>query len=360
MASKLSNFVGHNLLDPRTAQKTVAEFEEEIRGWFGARFATFVSSGTAAIHCALASLDIATGDEVLIPTLAVAMSVAPVLYLGATPVFVDIAEGRVDFDYDDLAKKVSSRTKAILPVYMWGCSYEMPKLMKFAEAHKLSVVEDACQAHGSRYGGQFLGTFGRLGCFSTHGSKLLSTGEGGFVLTDDPHLDKFLKLFRNHWQSDSEPNSSFARLAFNYRATGMQAHAGKAQLAALQTRLATMRDRAAVIISRLHRTGNFAVYQYLPREIPNHSNILLLYRGDGRVVARKLAEQGIANSVGSYGLAPVHIRPFLQNDRTLRTSDQVSPNALSLINRILAIPIMDYNDTVTLDNLIESLNACLA
>src|SRR5581483_10076790 len=123
-------------IDPASFPETRA-FEAALCDCFGVREAIAVSSGTSALHCALAALSIGPGDELLVPALAVVMSIAPVLYVGATPVFVDITPGRIDFDYADLERKITPRTKAILPVYLWGAAYTMPRLMEVATQYGL-------------------------------------------------------------------------------------------------------------------------------------------------------------------------------------------------------------------------------
>lgn len=151
---------------------------------------------------------IGPGDEVLVPALAVIMSIVPVLYLGATPVFVDSAPGQIDFDYADLVRKITPRTRAILPVYLWGTACMMPQLMEIAAQHGFPVVEDACQAHGSTWDGKAPGTWGKAGCFSMRDGTLIATGEGGFLLTNDRQVAAFCRAFRTHWSAPGDPISA--------------------------------------------------------------------------------------------------------------------------------------------------------
>jgi perosamine synthetase len=219
----------HRPLDPALAPEALA-FEAVLRQVFDVKEAIAVSSGTAALHCALAALDIGPEDEVLVPSLAVSMSIVPVLYQQARPIFVDAASGRVDFDYEDLERNVSPRTKAIIAVHLWGCSYDMDRLMRFARRRHLAVIEDACQAHGSQWQGRYLGTWGDVGCFSMRDGKLVSTGEGGFLLTHTPAIAQACRTFRTHQANMHDPSQSYQRLGYNYRLSEIQAWLGRKQV----------------------------------------------------------------------------------------------------------------------------------
>lgn len=143
----------------------VSRYETELTRCFGVPNAVAVASGTAALHCALASCGIGPGDEVLVPAVSVVMSVAPVCYLGAQPVFVDCGPSGADFSYEDLAAKVTTRTKAVVPVYLWGRAGDPARLADFAAEHGLQMIEDACQAHGTLVRGRLAGTFGTSAAF---------------------------------------------------------------------------------------------------------------------------------------------------------------------------------------------------
>lgn len=287
--------------------EAVTQLEEDLARVFGVPHAVAVASGTAALHCAFAALDLGPGDEVLVPTLAVVMSIAPVLYTGATPVFVDCGVDRVGFDFDDLARSLTSRTKAVLAVHLWGYACEMERLVAFAAANRLAVVEDACQAHGSELSGRLLGTWGDVGCFSLRDGKVLSCGEGGFLLTGNEQIAERCRAMRTHW-FDIVPARSYARLGWNYRLSNPQAVVAREEVGHFQGLLDARRTQSAHVHEQAVRLAGVKPYVPARGERPNgYSPVLLFDEVDAaRGVAEELAQRGIANSVATFGLRPVH------------------------------------------------------
>lgn len=226
-------------------QKT-AEFESDFAAFTGARHAVATSSATASLHLALLALGIGPGDEVLVPSYTFVASVNAIVYVGATPVFVDIG-GPSDLNLDcaDLAHKISERTKAIVVVHLAGYLADMNAIMDLAGRHGLSVVEDAAHAVGAvyetpgLYHGRAAGTIGAAGCFSFFANKNLVTGEGGMVTTDDHHLARRVRLARSHGMTKTSWDKATGRatdydieeIGYNYRPTELTAALGLIQLA---------------------------------------------------------------------------------------------------------------------------------
>lgn len=344
-------------INPASFPETLA-FEAALCDCFGVRDAIAVSSGTAALHCALAALGIGPGDEVLVPALAVIMSIAPVLYVGATPVFVDSAPGRIDFDYTDLERKITPRTKAILPVYLWGAAYTMSRLMDIATQYGLVVIEDACQAHGSTWNGQALGTWGKAGCFSMRDGKLIATGEGGFLLTNDPNVAVFCRAFRTHWGTPGDPQRSYQRLGQNYRLAEPLAWMGRQQVAHFAQILEHRYWQTHMLQEALQGVSGVTVYQSAPEERPNgFSPVLILEEGfAGRQIARHLAEQGVANSVGTFGLRPAHEWPLFAESLAGTIS---TPHAQQLLSRALALSLLPQYTAEDLLRIINTIKTIL-
>lgn len=227
----------------------VQRYERALASAFDTRFAVACSSGTAAIHLALLALDIGTGDEVIIPPTAPAMTALPVLAVGARPVFADVASpNSFALDLGDVECKLSSATKAIVSVPMWGYPADGKLLVDACRAWGVALVEDAAQAHGTCVGGCLAGTQGTIGTFSTHSRKLMTTGEGGFCLTDHPELAARLHQLRNLGQParldgpTGTPDGLFgAAFGINYKLAAPLAALGTAQLAKLDQRLAARR-----------------------------------------------------------------------------------------------------------------------
>ncbi len=242
---------------PRTA-----EFEKQFAAEMGAAHAVAVSSCTAALHLGLQAAGVGPGDEVLVPSYTFVASANAIVYTGATPVFVEINGAHdLNLDIDDLERKITPRTKAIIPVHMAGFPVEMDKLMALADQHGLAVIEDACHAIGTRYAGaddskfrgQKAGTIGNAGCFSFFANKNLVTGEGGMLVTDDEDFATRVRLARSHGMSKSSWDKAEGRamdydvigLGYNYRSTELTAALGLIQLRKLEAANKRRRELAA-------------------------------------------------------------------------------------------------------------------
>jgi perosamine synthetase len=327
------------------------QFERELAEHFSVHYAVAVSSGTAALHCALAALGIGPADEVLVPAMSVVMSAAPVLYTGATPVFVDSDEDGTGFDYDDLQAKLTARTRAVLPVYLWGRAGDPGRLREFAASHRLPVVEDACQAQGTRYAGQPLGTFGELGCVSTKDGKLLWSGEGGFVLTNDAELAGQCRAFRTHWQTPPAGQAPLSRLGHNYRLSEPQAAIARANLARFDQLLARRRHQSALLASLLAGLPGVRPHQPPPAEEWNgYAALARLDLPRPRQLSARLAGAGVPNSVGSYGLTGCDQRPAFAAYRSTPCR-----RAAGIIDSTLAVILTEKDD----DDRIRSMAATI-
>jgi perosamine synthetase len=207
----------------------VEKFESEFRAFVGAGHGIAVSNGTVALHLALVALEVGPGDEVIVPDLTFAATINAVLYCGATPVIVDIDRDTWCMSLEGVQRACTSRTKAIIPVHLYGRPAEIGPIARFAAQRGISVIEDCAEAHGARYDGRPVGQFGDVGCFSFYANKIVTTGEGGMCLTSSAPLAQSLRLLRDHGIT---PNRSYwhERVGFNYRITNLQAAIGHSQL----------------------------------------------------------------------------------------------------------------------------------
>ncbi|MDP2946557.1 MAG: DegT/DnrJ/EryC1/StrS family aminotransferase, partial [Nanoarchaeota archaeon] len=171
-----------------SAGKYIQEFEEKFADFCECKYGVSCTNGTAAIHLALATLGISKGDEVIIPTLTMAATAFAVVYTGAQPVLVDCVEDTYNIDPKLIESKITVKTKAILPVHLYGHAADMDPILKLAKKYKLFVVEDAAEIHGGRYKNKMAGSLGDIGCFSFYGNKIVTTGEGGMIVTNDKKL----------------------------------------------------------------------------------------------------------------------------------------------------------------------------
>jgi perosamine synthetase len=207
----------------------VGRFEREFAAFCEARHAVATSNGTTALHLCLVTLGIGPGDEVLVPDLTFISTANVVRYTGATPVLVDSEPRTWGMDPADARRKVTARTRAIMPVHLYGHAVDLDPLLALAAEHGLDVVEDAAEAHGARYKGRRVGALGRIGAFSFYGNKIITTGEGGMVVTNDPALAQRAAFLRDH-AMDPQRRYYHPEIGFNYRMTNIQAAIGCAQL----------------------------------------------------------------------------------------------------------------------------------
>lgn len=320
----------------------VKKFEDELKLKFNSKYAVACSSGTAAIHCALLALGIKPGDEVIVPNLTVIMTIMPVLYIGAIPVFVDCDKDNIDFDYNDLETKITDKTKAIIPVYMWGLPYNIPKLKNIAKKYKLKIIEDACQAQGSRYRNKYLGTFGDMGCFSLKDGKLVSSGEGGYILTNNESYYIKLVNLRNH-QISQNPDNSFKDVGYNYRLTNIQAYLGLESLKNIDVSLSHRKNVCNKFYKDISCMENLSKLQCCS----NYFSPLLLFKNNSLEKIKNLSKKKVVNSVGSFGLRPVSERLAIKKYlKTIGYNHKIkTTNCKKLLNRLLAIAINNnYND----------------
>jgi perosamine synthetase len=245
----------------------VATFETAFAAWHSASHAAAVSNGTSALHLALAALGIGPGDEVLVPAYTFVGSATPVVYLGATPIFVDIEADTYCMDPVDAAAKVTSRTKAIVAVHLNGYPAPLDEMTALARRFELKLVEDAAQAHGAQHDDRFVGTIGDVGCFSFWQDKTMTTGgEGGAVVTDDEELAHRVRRLRDHGlHPTGRPGlHHHAEVGFNYRLTSVQAVIGTVQLRRLGEFVAARRRNADLLTEALHALPGVAVPTVVP------------------------------------------------------------------------------------------------
>ena len=309
------------------------QLEHDLAEVFGVPHVVAVASGTAALHAALSACGIRPGDEVLVPALTVVMTVAPLSALGAVPVFVDSDPATLDLDYDDAARKVTSRTRAIIPVHLWGRMGDPAALAAFASGHGLTVVEDAAQAAGTARDGQRAGTAGTAGCFSMKDGKILWSGEGGFLLTARRDVAEHATAFRSHWQPSPTGQAPLSRLATNSRLAGPLAAIALANLRRFSDLVGLRRAQTRHLLDALEQApGLVALPPATGEEWNGFAPLLHIDLPNPRAFAGHLAQQGVPNSTGSFRLVPCDTRPmFTGRDRPCRGAAQILDHTLAVI-----------------------------
>jgi perosamine synthetase len=329
-----------DLMPDPAARAQVSALETELAAEFGTRHAVAVASGTAALHTALAACGIGPGDEVLVAAACVVMTVAAVVHAGAHPVFVDSGPTGIGLDIDDLAAKTTERTRAVIPVHLAGRCGEVGAVAGFAADRGLRLIEDACQAHGSRYRERLVGTLGDVGCFSMKDGKLLWCGEGGYVLTDDPSVAARAAGFRSHWQTSASDVPAGSRLGHNYRLAEPLAALARANLTRLGPAITRRREQTRLLHEAVAGTPGLAPVPAGPDEQPNgYSPLWHLQLPRPREFCARLATRGVPNSVATFGLTTADRHPACA---PLRPAP--CPNAAAAIDSRLAV-IVSGTDT---------------
>ena len=230
----------------------IEEFQKQFAAFCGTKYALACCNGTVTLHLALLALGVQAGDEVIMPTLTYIATANAVKYCGATPVFVDSEPDTWNMDPAAMEQAITPKTKAILPVHLYGLPANMSEIMRIADAHGIPVVEDAAEAHGATWDGKRVGSMGKVGSFSFFGNKIITSGEGGMLVTNDERLYERMKFLRSQ---GVDPSKRYWHLdvAYNYRMTNMQAAVGLGQLENIDWHMA-QRQRVAQLYQK-HLSG---------------------------------------------------------------------------------------------------------
>lgn len=211
----------------------VPEFENKFAKYLRTKMAISTQSGTAAIHMALYELGIGKGDEVIVPALTFVATVNPIVYVGARPVFADVDIKTWNISPGEIEKKITKRTKAVIPVHFYGNPCRMDEIMKIAREYNIYVIEDATESLGAKYKDRYTGTFGDLGCFSFNGNKIITTGGGGMVVGSNKRRLEHIKFLVSQARDESK-GYFHPEIGFNYRMTNIEAALGLAQTEQLE------------------------------------------------------------------------------------------------------------------------------
>ena len=304
----------------------VREFEDAFAAYVGAEHAVAASSGTAALHLALLGYGIGDGDEVITVPFTFIASANSILYTGARPVFVDVDERDFTMDPDQVEAAVTPRTKAIMPVSLYGQPADLPAIAEIADRHGLALVEDAAQAHGAAVGERRSGTWG-AGTFSFYPTKNMTTGEGGMVTTDDAPLADRTRLLREHGMQVRYHHDV---IGYNFRMTDLGAAIGLAQLA----KLPGYNDRRRAIAARYDAELRGVVTPAVRRGVTHVYHQYTIQVRERDAFADRLKERGVGT--GIYYPIPVHRqKPFL----ALGYGDRRYPVTERLTDRVLSIPV---------------------
>ena len=327
----------------------VAAFEKAFAEMVGVKHAVATSNGTTALHLALLAAGVKTGDEVITASFTFIASANTILYVGAKPVFVDIDPATFNLDPALIAAAITPRTKAIMPVHLFGLPADMTPIMALAKQHNLAVIEDACQSHGATYQGQRVGSFG-VGCFSLYPTKNITSAEGGMITTNDDAVADKCRVLRQHGMRKRYYHDE---LGYNFRMTDIHAAIGLAQLQKLekfnQARIANAKflsTHLRGVTTPCTPTGSTHVF---------HQYTIRVANGKRDAMLAQLGKQGIG--CGVYYPVPVHQQTFYVNELGYRQS---LPETERAAREVLSLPVHPALSSSDLENIVAAVNEPLA
>jgi perosamine synthetase len=330
-------------------------FEEEITKYVGVRYAVAVNSGTSALHLVVRALDIGPGDEVITTPFSFIASSNCILYEGAKPVFVDIDPRTLNIDPERVEGAITTRTKAILAVDVFGHPADWPALERIAEKHGLLLIEDSAEALGSELDGKRCGSFGNAGIFGFYPNKQITTGEGGVVVTDDPEVAALCHSMANQGRGEGGTWLNHVRLGYNYRMDEMSAALGLAQLSRIEEIIEARAKVAAWYTQALARVEGveppyvapgvrMSWFVYVVRLAPEFS------REDRDRIIEGLQAQGIG--CRAY-FEPIHLQPFYRE--LLGTKEGDFPITEAVATRTIALPFYNRLTKEQIEHVVDTL-----
>jgi len=327
----------------------VEEFEALFASYIGSKYAIATSSGTAALHIALLASGIGNGDEVITTPFSFIATANAILFCGAKPVFVDIDKDTFGLDPSLIRARITSKTKAVLPVHLYGQPCDMKEILRICRERNLILLEDACQAHGAEYRGQKVGSFG-IGCFSFYPTKNMTTGEGGMITTDNGDIAERARMIRSHGQKERYIHEV---LGYNYRMTDIAAAIGICQLKKLDEFNRQRIEHARFLSERLDKITGLSVPFIAPDVKHVFHQFTIRVTRDFRMsrdeLKQKLKDKGIVTEV-HYPL-PIHKQPVYKE----LGYNASLPNAEKACAEVLSLPVHPLLTEEELDYIVETI-----
>ena len=322
----------------------VAGFEAEFAAYSGGRYGIALNSGTSALHLALIAAGIGSGDEVITVPFTFVATVAAIVYTGARPILVDIDPDSYTIDVTKIERAITKRTKAILPVHLYGQPADLDPILEIARRHHLFVIEDAAQAHGAEYKGRKVGSIGDLGCFSFYpGKNLGAYGEGGMVVTNQSGFDRTIRMLRD-WGQEKKYNHVLK--GYNYRMDGLQGAILRVKLKHLETWTKARRAHAAHYDALLAGCN-----AHTPQAMPYARHVYHIYAirtWERAVVQDTLTKQGI--QTGIHYPVPVHLQPAYAE---LDCPGGTFPHAEAAAQQVLSLPLYPEMSSETVQSVAQ-------
>lgn len=317
----------------------IERFQQSFAEFCGSKYALACSNGTVTLHLALTALNIQPGDEVIMPTLTYIATANAVRYCGATPVFVDSDPATWNLNIAAVEAAVTPRTKAIIPVHLYGLCCDMTALNEIASRHHIPIIEDAAEAHGAQWQGKPVGSMGAIGSFSFYGNKIITCGEGGMLVTDDEDLYHTMKLYRSQGTDSTFRRYWHTVSGYNYRMTNMQAAVGLAQLENIAWHLGQRRRVANAYWERFaQKLDGYVTVQKVddPKNHANWMNSILLTDRVKKTRDEVMAEMEAKNIEMRPLFYPMHIMPpFYDAAASFPVAERLSERGINLPSHAL-------------------------
>jgi len=321
----------------------IEEFEKAVAKYVGAKYALAFNSGTSGLHSLMLAYGFSEGDEIIVPSFTFIATANSPLFVKAKPVFAEIESKTFGLDPDDVERKITTKTKAIIAVHYGGCACQIEKIKKIAEKHKLILIEDAAESLGAKAGNKKVGTFGDAAMFSFCGPKVITTGEGGVVITNNKDIFEKMKLIRSHGRLETENYFSstgyldYVDLGYNFRISNITASLGLSQLSKIG-KVISMRQKNAQYLSK-KLSGFKAII--LPMAPENYSHIFQMYTiivAGGKTVRDNLKDflnkKGIMSKVY---FNPIHLSKFYTEKFGYKAGDL--PETEKISDQVLTLPM---------------------
>jgi perosamine synthetase len=329
-------------------------FEQNVLTLTGAKYAFATSSATTGLHLALEAAGIGPGDEVLIPDFSFPATANAVLHSGATPVAVDIKIEDFNIDVDLISDKITSKTKAIMPVHAFGLSADMDEINSIAKEKNLFVIEDAACALNSKYKGKHCGNLSDIGVFSFHPRKIITTGEGGMLITKNSDIASKLTSYRSHGATREDLYLSFKTKGFNYRLSDINAAVGIEQLKKLNYVTEGRQLLANLYIKKLAGLESIALPSHSAEKFHSYQSFVIKLDKDidRNQVIMKMKQHDIETTLGTYSISS---QPFFKNQHGFKGNFF---NSVDAFNRSLTLPLSIGMDESDIDKVVEVLTKC--
>jgi len=336
----------------------IKEFENKISEYVGTKYCVMFNSGTSALHASLLALGIKEGDEVIVPSFTFIATANAPLFVRAKPIFADIEEKTLGLDPEDVVKKISNKTKAIIPIHYGGCPCKIKELKEIAEDYNVVLIEDAAEAFGAESKGEKVGTFGDLAIFSFCQNKIITTGEGGCVVTNSREIYERLKLIRSHGRIDkknyfySVESAEYVSLGFNFRMSNILAALGLSQLKKVDKLIKMRRMNAEYMTRRLSKISGVDVFKPPPDSFHVYQMYTIFVRENYRKnLIRYLDEKGVMTKVY---FSPVHLTPFYR--KLFGYKEGFLPKTEKISQQVLTLPMYPSLTVEEMDYIVSCIN----